>query len=179
MKLEDIKKMSNEEFIEFARNFQNFKEDIPVEEFFKQNKKIINIMTIMSGITFGMIPYSILDNFTDDNLILGSSFILGTIIGIPTIKKLVKWLAIKASNESDFINKNELIDLKKDLEKLSEEELAFLIGIDNNKHIYKLNDRIKGIFGDDDSKKFVDSLEVTYEDAEKNLGYPKNIGKNN
>lgn len=179
MKLEDIKKMSNEEFIEFARNFQNFKEDIPVEEFFKQNKKIINIMTIMPGITFGMIPYSILDNFTDDNLILSSSFILGTIIGIPTIKKLVKWLAIKASNESDFINKNELIDLKKDLEKLSEEELAFLIGIDNNKHIYKLNDRIKGIFGDDDSKKFVDSLEVTYEDDEKNLGYPKNIGKNN
>ena len=65
---------------------------------------------------------------------------------------------------------------KKDLEKLSEEELAFLIGIDNNKNIYKLNDRIKGIFGDDDSKKFVDSLEVTYEDDEENLGCSKNIG---
>ena len=38
MKLEDIKKMSDEEFVTFARSF-NVSEDTPIEEFFKQNKK--------------------------------------------------------------------------------------------------------------------------------------------
>lgn len=177
MKLEDIKKMSDEEFIEFASSF-SIREDIPIEEFFKQNKKTVNIMTIMPGITFGLIPYSVLDNFTDDNLILGASFILGSIIGIPTIKKLVKWLVVKVSEEGDIINKNELITLKKELEKLTEDEFSFLIGISKNKHVFRLYDKIKGIFAND-TKKFVDSLEVTYKDGKENLGYSKNISKNN
>ena len=79
MKLEDIKKMNDEEFIVFARSF-NASEDIPIEEFFKQNKKTVNIMTIMPGITFGLIPYSILDNFTDDRFL--SSIYGGTFVGV-------------------------------------------------------------------------------------------------
>lgn len=177
MKLEDIKKMNDEEFIEFARSF-SVREDIPIEEFFKQNKKTVNIMTVMPGITFGLIPYSILDNFTDDNLILGVSFILGSIIGMPTIKKLVKWLVVKVSDEAAIINKNELIDLKKKIENLTEDEFSFLIGIGKNEHIFTLHDKIKGIF-DKDTKKFVDSLEVTYKDDNNDLGYSRNINKNN
>ena len=176
MKLVDIKKMSDEEFIEFARSF-SVREDIPIEEFFKQNKKTVNIITIMPGITFGLIPYSILDNFTDDNLILGASFVLGSIIGMPTIKKLVKWLVVKVSVEAAIINKNELIDLKKKLENLTEDEFSFLIGISKNEHVFSLHDKIKGIF-DKDTKKFVDSLEVAYNEEE-DLGYSKNISKNN
>ena len=177
MKLEDIKEMNDEEFIVFARSF-NVSKDIPIEEFFKQNKKTVNIMTIMPGITFGLIPYSILDNFTDDNLILGASFVLGSIIGMPTIKKLVKWLVVKVSDEAAIISENELIDLKKKIENLTEDEFSFLIGISKNEHVFGLHDKIKGIF-DKDTKKFIDSLEPSYKDDEENLGYSKNINKNN
>ena len=94
------------------------------------------------------------------------------------IKKLVKWLVVKVTDEAAIINKNELIDLKKKIENLTEDEFSFLIGISKNEHVFGLHDKIKMIF-DNDTKKFIDSLEPSYKDNEENLGYSKNINKNN
>ena len=94
------------------------------------------------------------------------------------IKKLVKWLVVKVSDEAAIINKNELIDLKKKIENLTEDEFSFLIDISKNEHVFSLHDKIKMIF-DNDTKKFIDSLEVAYNDEKEDLGYSKNIRKNN
>lgn len=179
MKLEDIKKMSDEEFIRFMNKLQNIEEERTPQEDLKENKKIVNFGSILPSLATGLIPVSILENFTDDNLILGSDYVIGTIVGIPIIRKLHKMLYIKVMNMDKTLKRQELIELKKDLENLTEEEFSFLIGIKDNKHIYSLHKKITETFGEQGSNNFFDNLEVTYKDDEENLGYSKNIRKSN
>ena len=179
MTLEDIKKMSDEEFVEFVDSLKNSKEETSAEEDLMENKKFVNFGSIMNGLIFGLVPAAFLDNFTDDNLILGTAFVAGAIAGIPTSKKLLRWVYTKFKNETKIIERQELIQLKIDLENLSKDELSFLIGIDKNEHIYELNDKIKRVFRECNPNKFIGGLEVTYEDDNKDLAYSKNINKNN
>ena len=172
MKLEDIKKMSDEEFIRFMNKLQNIKEERTPQEDLKETKKLVNFGSILPGLATGLIPFSILENFTDDYLILGSAYVIGTIVGIPIIRKLHKMLYIKVMNMDKTLKRQELIELKKDLGNLTEEEFSFLIRIKNNSHIYDIHERISKIFEGQDSNKFIDTLQVTYKDDE-DLGYSK------
>lgn len=178
MKLEDIKKMSDEEFIRFMNKLQNIKEERTPQEDLKETKKLVNFGSILPGLATGLIPFSILENFTDDYLILGSTYVIGTIVGIPIIRKLHKLLYVKVTNIGKDLRRQELIELKKELESLTEEEFSFLVGIKGNTHIYGLYKKITETFGEQDSNKFIDTLQVTYKDDE-DLGYSKNIRKSN
>lgn len=179
MTINDIKNMSDEEFINYVQNFKKIEDKEITEYDVKMTKKVLNCGSVFSGILFGLLSSTIIDNFTDDKITLGITFIIGSIIGIPVYRKLINSLNNKCLEFVADVEKDDLIEIKKDIENLTSEQLLFLKGIDNNDDMLELHDKITNIIEIKNKDRFFNDLEVTYEDDEKDLGYSKNIIKNN
>lgn len=179
MTINDIKKMSDEEFINYVQNFKKIEDKEITECDVKTTKKVLNCGSVFSGMGFGLLSYTIMDNFTNHDFALVIAFIIGSIAGIPVSKKLIRFLNDKCLELEVEVEKDDLIELKKDIENLSREQLLFLKGINNNGDMFDLHNKITNIIETENKDKFFNDLEVTYEDDEKDLGYSKNIIKNN
>ena len=171
--------MSDEEFITYINKFTLEESEAIKEIDTKACKKIITGGSILNGLALGLVPVFIFEHFTDDNSILVVAYIIGAIVGIPMTKKALEFFSTKITIEDNKSKREELLNLKKDLENLSESELSFLVNINKNKHIYKLHERISNISHLNELSSFMDTLEVTYKDDDEKLGYSKNITTNN
>lgn len=60
-------------------------------------------------------------------------------------KKALEFVSTKIIIEDNKSKRQELLNLKKDLENLSESELSCLVNINKSEHIYKLHERITNI----------------------------------
>lgn len=172
MKLEDIKKMSNEEFIEFVNSMNN--KQGKLAELRLINESLSAAIPSAGGVLIGFVSYLISTDYTDDKFMQGTAAILGTIIGIPILKKIIRYMDSKLEQGYS----NELIEIKKSIENLTEEEFLILKGT-NSSNVRQLQKQMKMTFDKKIYNKFIDSLEPSYKDDEENLGYSKNIGKNN
>lgn len=175
MTLEKIRKMSDDEFINYAKQFTEIDEYL-INCDSKLANKIINIGSVISGVLTGFTLSEALDYVTNDKIKLMAAFVIGTVAGIPVAKKTIKYFCDKCNNAFIEDEKNNLIELKEELESLNNEQFELLINMNEDADVYNLHEKMINIFNGDS---LIKDLEVSYKDEEKDLGYSKNIIKNN
>lgn len=179
MTINDIKNMSDVEFINYIEDLR--KEDKKyLNQNLKNKNKIINVGSIFTGMTFGGLSSLFADYFTNDEVTLGIVFVISSLIGIPMTRNLVRLINKKCLELNAYNDKQNILDIKNDIENLSNEDLLILKDINNNSTMLEMYNKIIYIIDCENNEKFFEDLEVIYEqEEEEELKYSKNIIKNN
>lgn len=197
MKLEDIKNMSDEEFTKWLDGlkikYSKYVEvDPEVEE--KAVKKVRNVMSLFSGLGISAIGIHITDLFAIDftaeefpaqllpKLLVCAVAFLGGFLGS---RKLIDIMLVACTELAEEGRRNTKINIKNNLERLSQEDLEFLISLPERKNVLELHNNLESdlsralnISANDLLNEFQINNPTKFTDANLNNGHSKTMNKN-
>lgn len=181
MKLEDIKNMSDEEFITFIHDLcKNYKvREYKIEK--KAYKTLLNINSILPGCAMGCIFADKVASLSDDTWVIVSAAIAGGVLSTGIFKILLNNITMKTTHTKHQKNINNIINLKRIIENTSKNEFQYSVNLLQENKTFVLTAKIQDNFVNisiSDSLNNTKSESNNYVDEENDLGYSKTMNKN-
>lgn len=192
MKLEDIKNMSDDEFIELIKKYLSY--DI-IKRMYegklnKKEKKTYKSVIITLGLATGAIPIMVIEEVLDTKISLGLTIV------ILTLSSIGSYIICSKERKKDYIQNQEkfnqrLIKLKNNIINLTEEEFDILVKcyeyIKNNEvpdevfeddNVLEITDELLSINATNILKEFEVDSSNKFTDANLDNGHAKTMNKN-